>query len=118
MRRLHENNEEFNEIQHEDLKQMMELVESSLTQMNLVIGGRRETVSSKDSLFIENKINEQRNSLKAKNLKAMDEQKTTYSIGTVFNDMVEECEQLGDYVINVVEARLLSDSVVPVENYA
>ena len=118
MRRLHENNEEFNEIQHEDLKQMMELVESSLTQMNLVIGGRRETVSSKDSLFIENKINEQRNALKSKNLKAMDEQKTTYSIGTVFNDMVEECEQLGDYVINVVEARLLSDSVVPVENYA
>ena len=48
----------------------------------------------------------------------MDEQKTTYSIGTVFNDMVEECEQLGDCVINVVEARLLSDSVVPVENYA
>ena len=118
MRRLHENNEEFNEVQHEDLKQMMELVESSLTQMNLVIGGRRENVSSKDSLYIENKINEQRNSLKAKNLKAMDEQKTTYSIGTLFNDIVEECEQLADYVINVVEARLLSDTLAPVENYA
>jgi phosphate:Na+ symporter len=118
MRRLHENNEEFNEVQHEDLKQMMELVESSLTQMNLVIGGRRENVSSKDSLYIENKINEQRNSLKAKNLKAMDEQKTTYSIGTLFNDIVEECEQLADYVINVVEARLLGDTLVPVENYA
>ena len=118
MRRLHENNEEFNEVQHADLKQMMELVEDSLTQMNLVIGGRRDSVSSKDSLFIENKINEQRNALKAKNLKAMDEQKTTYSIGTLFNDIVEECEKLGDYVINVVEARLISDTLVPVEVFA
>jgi phosphate:Na+ symporter len=118
MRRLHDNSEEFNEAQQDDLKQMMDLVERSLSQMNLVVESRRSDVSSKDSLYIENKINEQRNALKSKNLKAMDEQKTTYSIGTVFNDMVEECEQLGDYVINVVEARLLSDSVVPVENYA
>ena len=118
MKRLHDNNEEFNESQHDDLKQMMEVVESSLTQMNLVIGGRRENVSSKESLYIENKINQQRNSLKVKNLKSMDEQKTTYSIGTVFNDIVEECEQLGDYVINVVEARLLSDSPVTDEVFA
>ena len=118
MRRLHENNEEFNEIQHDDLKKMMDLVETSLTQMNVVVGSRRENVSSKDSLYIENKINEQRNSLKSKNLKAMDENKTTYSIGTLFNDIVEECEQLGDYVINVVEARLLNDSLVTVENLA
>ena len=111
MRRLHENNEEFNEIQHDDLKKMMDLVETSLTQMNVVVGSRRENVSSKDSLYIENKINEQRNSLKSKNLKAMDENKTTYSIGTLFNDIVEECEQLGDYVINVVEARLLNDTL-------
>ena len=48
----------------------------------------------------------------------MDENKTTYSIGTLFNDIVEECEQLGDYVINVVEARLLNDSLVTVENLA
>jgi phosphate:Na+ symporter len=118
MRRLHENNEEFNEIQHDDLKKMMDLVETSLTQMNVVVGSRRENVSSKDSLYIENKINEQRNSLKSKNLKAMDENKTTYSIGTLFNDIVEECEQLGDYVINVVEARLLNDSLATVENLA
>ncbi len=118
MKRLHDNGEKFNEIQHDDLKQMMDLVEKSLTQMNLVIGGRRENVNSMESLNIENKINKQRNSLKSKNLKAMDEQKTTYSIGTLFNDIVEECEQLADYVINVVEARLLSDSSVSVRDFA
>ncbi|MBQ3363820.1 MAG: Na/Pi cotransporter family protein [Muribaculaceae bacterium] len=118
MKRLHDNGEKFNEIQHEDLKQMMDLVETSLTQMNLVIGGRRENVTSMESLNIENKINKQRNSLKSKNLKAMDEQKTTYSIGTLFNDIVEECEQLADYVINVVEARLLSDSSMSVRDFA
>ena len=118
MKRLHDNGEKFNEIQHDDLKQMMDLVETSLTQMNLVIGGRRENVNSMESLNIENKINKQRNSLKSKNLKAMDEQKTTYSIGTLFNDIVEECEQLADYVINVVEARLLSDSSMSVRDFA
>jgi phosphate:Na+ symporter len=118
MKRLHDNGEKFNEIHHDDLKQMMDLVETSLTQMNLVIGGRRENVNSMESLNIENKINKQRNSLKSKNLKAMDEQKTTYSIGTLFNDIVEECEQLADYVINVVEARLLSDSSVSVRDFA
>ncbi len=118
MRRLHENNEEFNEIQHDDLKQMMDLVERSLTQMNHVIESRRGEVSSKDSLYIENKINDRRNSLKSKNLKAMDEQKTTYSIGTLFNDIIEECEQLGDYVINVVEARLSTDFLTPIEENA
>ena len=96
----------------------MDLVERSLTQMNLVIESRRGEVSSKNSLYIENKINEQRNSLKSKNLKAMDEQMTTYSIGTLFNDIVEECEQLGDYVINVVEARLSNEFLAPVEDDA
>lgn len=118
MHKLHENGEKFNEGQQDDLTAMMELVEESLTQMNLVIESRRDSVSSKDSLYIENKINECRNSLKIKNLKAMDEQVTTYSIGTLFNDIIEECEQLGDYVINVVEARLSTQFLVTVEDYA
>jgi phosphate:Na+ symporter len=30
----------------------------------------------------------------------------TYIIGTIYNDFINECEKLGDYVVNVVEARL------------
>jgi hypothetical protein len=46
----------------------------------------------------------------------MDEQLTTYSIGTSFNDIIEACEQLADYVINVVEARLSCEYLVNVED--
>ena len=30
----------------------------------------------------------------------------TYAIGTMYMDIVGECERLGDYVVNVVEARM------------
>ena len=30
----------------------------------------------------------------------------TYAIGTMYMDIVSECEKLADYVINVVEARM------------
>ena len=29
-----------------------------------------------------------------------------YGIGTIYMDIINECEKLGDYVINVVEARM------------
>ena len=30
----------------------------------------------------------------------------TYTIGTMYMDLIQECEKLGDYVVNVVEARM------------
>ena len=30
----------------------------------------------------------------------------TYAIGTIYMDIIQECEKLGDYVVNVVEARM------------
>ena len=30
----------------------------------------------------------------------------TYAIGTMYMDIIQECEKLGDYVVNVVEARM------------
>jgi len=30
----------------------------------------------------------------------------TYGVGTIYMDLINECEKLGDYVVNVVEARM------------
>ena len=30
---------------------------------------------------------------------------STYAIGTIYMDLINSCEKLGDYVVNVVEAR-------------
>ena len=30
----------------------------------------------------------------------------TYGVGTLYMDIIQECEKLGDYVVNVAEARM------------
>jgi phosphate:Na+ symporter len=55
---------------------------------------------------IENEINNYRNQLKAQNIIDVNNQVYTYAEGTIYIDLVNECEKLGDYVVNVVEARM------------
>ena len=40
------------------------------------------------------------------NIDALDQHLYGYDNGTVFMDLIGECEKSGDYIINVVEARL------------
>ena len=68
--------------------------------------GRREDVDIAASITIENKINELRNTLRQQNVTNVDNHVYTYEAGTVFMDLVTECEKTGDYVMNVLEARL------------
>lgn len=35
-----------------------------------------------------------------------DNHEYTYAIGTMYMDIVQECEKLGDYIVNVVESRM------------
>ena len=74
--------------------------------MNKVMQGRREDLSSDETYRIEKEINAMRNQLKAQNIVDVNDQKYTYAIGTMYTDVINECEKLGDYVVNIVEARL------------
>jgi phosphate:Na+ symporter len=38
-------------------------------------------------------------------VRAVNNKEYDYAIGTMFNDIINECEKLGDYVVNVVQAR-------------
>ena len=58
------------------------------------------------SVAIEKRINDLRNLLRQRNVSDVDNHVYTYEAGTVFMDMVRECEKTGDYVMNVLEARL------------
>ena len=59
-----------------------------------------------ETFRIENEINSLRNRLKAENINNVDNRKYDYALGTMYIDIISECEKLGDYVVNVVEARL------------
>lgn len=98
--------EDFTESQYEHLHQMFELTDDSLTQMNIMLSGRKDKLDVNRSFNIENEINNYRNQLKSQNINDVNSHEYTYAIGTMYMDIICECERLGDYVINVVEARM------------
>ena len=98
--------EDFTEMQYEHLHQMFELTDDSLTQMNVMLSSRRNDLDVNRSFNIENEINNYRSQLKSQNINDVNNHEYTYAIGTTYMDIVNECEKLGDYVINVVEARM------------
>lgn len=98
--------EDFTESQYEHLHQMFELTDDSLTQMNIMLSGRKDKLDVNRSFNIENEINNYRNQLKSQNINDVNSHEYTYAIGTMYMDIICECEKLGDYVINVVEARI------------
>jgi phosphate:Na+ symporter len=98
--------EDFTEHQYEHLHQMFELTDDSLAQMNVMLNNRKETLDPNRSFNIENEINNYRNQLKSENINDVNNHEYTYAIGTMYMDIVGECEKLGDYVVNVVEARM------------
>ena len=96
----------FIEKQYDHLHQMMELTDQSLTEMNRLMGGRRETYDVNRTFNIEHEINNYRNQLKSQNISDINNHQYTYAVGTIYMDLINECEKLGDYVVNVVEARM------------
>ena len=85
---------------------MMELTDEALTQMNVLMSGRKEAFDVNKSFNIENEINNYRNQLKQQNINDINNHKYTYAVGTVYMDLINECEKMGDYVVNVVDERM------------
>ena len=103
---LRENKEDFTAEQYSRLHDMLRLVNEAVVQMIVVVSGRRKDLSLADSLSIENDINELRNILRSDSAMGVDAHLYSYAIGTIYNDIVADCEKIGDYVMNIVEARL------------
>jgi phosphate:Na+ symporter len=106
MRRKLEHKVWFDEKLNEGILQMYVLVDEALTKMNAALGGHRENIDINSSNETEQRINNLRNELKKENIANLDQQIYSYELGTVLNDLIAECEKTGDYIINVVEARL------------
>ena len=101
-----ESREDFTPHQYQRLHEILSLVNEALTQMMVVICGRREDLSTAPSMEIECDINALRDELKAESISEVDAHQATYAVTALYMDVVADCEKLGDYVINVVESRL------------
>ena len=104
--RLVNSKEDFTEQQYERIHQMFELTDDSLSQMNVIIRGRKEYLDVNRSFNIETEINNYRTQLRTQNIYDINNHEYTYNVGTMYMDIINECEKLADYVVNVVEARM------------
>ena len=106
LRRKHDEKIVFTEEQIAAGTEMAHLVEAAMTRMNDILAGHREDFTLDQSIEIESRINELRDTLRARNIQDVENNVYTYEAGNVFMDMISESEKTGDYVMNVVEARL------------
>ena len=105
IKRKQESGQRLTTHQQEQLDTMMTLCDDALTQMNAIMPGHRSEHDIRVTYRIENDINQMRDRLKAGNIQAVNDHEYDYALGTIFADLISECEKLGDYVVNVVQAR-------------
>ena len=106
IRRKHEANIDFTEQQEDGIKEMLSLAQQAGERMLEMLNGRREDFDFQPSEDIEAQINDCRDRLKEENMRNIDERVYSYDSGSIYMDLVNEAEKAGDYIINVVEARL------------
>ncbi|MBQ3628620.1 MAG: Na/Pi cotransporter family protein, partial [Bacteroidaceae bacterium] len=103
-KRQNQPKEDFTADQYRHIEQIMKMSDEALTAMSQVLKANTET-NVMASFNKENELNAFRDRLKNLNLEDIDNGLYSYQTGIYYMDIVNECEKLGDYVINVVEAR-------------
>lgn len=95
----------FNEMMLDNINEMFDLTELAFERMQERIKARsaspRELIISQN---IEKQINERRNQYKNQNIENVNQSLYSYQEGVLYMDIITECEKMGDYIINVVEA--------------
>jgi phosphate:Na+ symporter len=100
-------NMDFTEKQYEHIRLMMDLTDKALAQMIKVIERpEHQPVDINVSFNMEKEINNYRNTLKNQNILDVNNKQYDYQMGVYYMDIIGECEKLGDYVVNVVEANV------------
>ena len=96
----------FTEQQLANMHTMMRMVRKAMQHMGLIVDGilSGHHVDYNTSYNLENEINNYRKQLKNRNLQDINAGLYSYQIGVFYIDFISECEKLGDYILNVVQA--------------
>ena len=106
LRRKHDAKIAFTVKQETGIRQMLTLVQTAGERMLEMLNGRREDFDFRPSEEIEAQIDACRQTLKEQNMLDLDAHEYGYDSGSIYIDLINEAEKAGDYIINVVEARL------------
>ncbi len=105
LNRKREHGEEaFTQEQFEHIHTMMGLVDRAFEEMVKKVKSTNPHTNIMQSYNIEHEINNYRNQLKNQNIRDVENGKYSYQLGIYYTDMVSECEKVGDYIMNVVQA--------------
>ena len=96
----------FTEQQLSNMHTMMGMVRKAMLHMQNIVEGilSGHHADYNTSYNLENEINNYRRQLKNRNLQDIDAGMYSYQIGVFYIDFISECEKLGDYILNVVQA--------------
>lgn len=94
----------FTPEQMQHMHTMLNLVNDALVEMMSRIRQFATKTSINTSINIEREINEYRTQLKNQNLYDVNSGLYSYQLGVFYVDFISECEKMGDYIINVVQA--------------
>lgn len=103
--RKREDKSQYIKDMDDNIDLMMNLVEGAIHQMKT--GMHNDIVDNEElnlSVNLEHEINNFRNQLKFQNINDVNAQKYEYQASVTYMDLIVECEKMGDYIINVVEA--------------
>ena len=95
----------FDEVMLAKLNNMMQLIFTGFDAMeeNLKLGYDSIT-NIANAQDVEQQINEYRNSLKEEHLLNLENNTYSYLTGVYYMDLINECEHVGDFMINISEA--------------
>ena len=105
IKRRNDGKSSFTEDQNHHVDHMFDLVSRALERMNYIL--TKQTLTHNDinvSYNIENEINTYRNQLKSRDIEDINNKLYSYQDGVYYMNVIGECEKVGDYVLNVVQA--------------
>ena len=107
MMRKRDDKSVYTEEMNAHIELMFNLLQNSIEQMKKILHSSHQITDEEYNLSenMENEINNFRNELKLKNVEDVKEQKYDYQASVTYMDMIVECEKMGDYIINVIEAQ-------------
>ncbi len=105
LNRKFKDKEDFTEEQYKHIEHIRELVDEHLNMMVIYLKEGVKGVDPNNILNKETEINNYRTQLRDMNVRDVNDHKYPYQIGVYYIDLVGDFEKIGDYVINVYEAR-------------
>lgn len=102
--RMRDNKSKFGTETLEKIFLMFNMVEEALNVMRINLDRSDYRADLSKARECELQINRYRDQLKLEHFDNIKSGKYTYEQGVFFTDMIQECERLGDYIINVTEA--------------